>query len=223
MPTGNEGESPVFLILSPHPRQCAVLTPDLKTVRLTADAVAEAFRAPIAMDYRQPAEHLLSVTDLPPARREKAVQALITSWMGVEILTMGWLLRASPGAGPGTHIRQSRIIPEIAGWLAAYVLQDGLFLLAWWLIGRVVMDGQTDPGWVWAWALLLISIIPFQLASGWAQNQFSQAVSVMFKQRLLFGALRLNPDHIRHMGTGQMLERVNESDALESLALGGGL
>ncbi len=223
MPTRGEGESPVFLVLTPHPRRCSVLTPALKIVQFAAQDVADAFRAPISEQYQQSTEQLLRVADLSPQRRIKASRALITTWLGTEILPMGWLLRASPGSGLGAQIRQSRILPEIAGWLAAYALQDSLFLLSWWLIGRVVMDGQTDPGWVWAWALLLISIIPFQLASGWAQSQFSQAVSVLLKQRLLFGALRLNPDHIRHMGTGQMLERVNDSDSLESLALGGGL
>lgn len=223
LPTRDAGEAPLFLVLTPHPRQCSVLTPSLKTVRVPAQTVADAFRAPISVQYQQPAEQLLRVAELSPQRREKATRALINSWLGAEIIPMGWLLRASPSSNLGVQIRQSRIIPEVVGWLAAYALQDGLFLLSWWLIGRVVMDGQTDPGWVWAWALLLISIVPFQLASGWAQSQFSQGVSVLFKQRLLFGALRLNPDHIRQMGTGQMLERVNESDALESLALGGGL
>ncbi len=44
----------------------------------------------------------------------------------------------------------------------------------------------------------------------------------MLKKRLLYGALRLDPDEIKHQGVGQILGRVIESSAIESLALTGG-
>ena len=44
----------------------------------------------------------------------------------------------------------------------------------------------------------------------------------LLKQRLLSGALRLEPDEIRHQGVGQLLGRVIEAEAVESLALSGG-
>jgi ATP-binding cassette subfamily B protein len=46
--------------------------------------------------------------------------------------------------------------------------------------------------------------------------------SGLLKERLLCGALRLEPDEIRREGAGQLLGRVIESEALESLALSGG-
>jgi ATP-binding cassette subfamily B protein len=45
----------------------------------------------------------------------------------------------------------------------------------------------------------------------------------MFKQRLLFGALELDPETVRHKGTGQLLGQVIESSAIERLAIGGAL
>jgi ATP-binding cassette subfamily B protein len=45
----------------------------------------------------------------------------------------------------------------------------------------------------------------------------------LLKQRLLYGALKLQPEEIRAEGVGQMLGRVIESNAVESLALSGGL
>jgi ATP-binding cassette subfamily B protein len=42
------------------------------------------------------------------------------------------------------------------------------------------------------------------------------------KTRLLAGALRLEPEEIRHQGCGQLLGRVLEAEAVESLALSGG-
>ncbi|MGH9651445.1 MAG: hypothetical protein ACRD3I_13375, partial [Terriglobales bacterium] len=44
----------------------------------------------------------------------------------------------------------------------------------------------------------------------------------LLKQRLLAGALRLEPDETRRQGVGQLLGRVIEAEAVESLALSGG-
>src|SRR5207253_7791108 len=47
-------------------------------------------------------------------------------------------------------------------------------------------------------------------------------VGALLKQRLFFGALRMEADSIRHQGAGQLLGRVIESEAVEALALSGG-
>jgi len=44
----------------------------------------------------------------------------------------------------------------------------------------------------------------------------------LLKRRLLHGALRLEPEEIRHEGAGQLLGRVIEAQAIEALALSGG-
>ena len=223
MPGTSEAEPASFLILQKKGRDCAVLDPNLQLVRVSAEVVADAFREPLSAAYRDPAEQLLKLADIPEVRKSRVAGALIGSWLGAEIIPVGWLLRPSPGADLKIQIKQSKMVPEILGWLGAFALQDVLFLLAWWLIGRVVLDGQTDRGWVWAWVLLLVSAIPFQLGASWMQNRFSESLGVIFKQRLLFGALKMNPDDIRHLGMGQLLERVMEAESVEMLALGGGL
>ena len=55
------------------------------------------------------------------------------------------------------------------------------------------------------------------------QGALALGVGRLLKERLLIGALRLDPEEIRHQGAGQLLGRVLESDAVESLAVGGGL
>jgi ATP-binding cassette subfamily B protein len=56
----------------------------------------------------------------------------------------------------------------------------------------------------------------------WLQGVVSTRAGSALKQRLLAGALRLEPEEIRHRGTGELLGKVLESEALESFALGGG-
>ena len=73
-----------------------------------------------------------------------------------------------------------------------------------------------------AWALLLVTLIPFQLLALWYQGLFSVAAGGLLKKRLLEGALRLHPDEMRLQGSGHHLGRVIESEAVETLALRGG-
>jgi ATP-binding cassette subfamily B protein len=54
-------------------------------------------------------------------------------------------------------------------------------------------------------------------------GRFSIGAAHLLKQRLLFGALLLEPDEIRQNGVGGHLGSVLEAEAVESLALNGGL
>jgi ATP-binding cassette subfamily B protein len=60
------------------------------------------------------------------------------------------------------------------------------------------------------------------MAVTWLQGQIAIRAGGLLKERLLYGALRLEPDDIRRHGAGQLLGRVIETEAMESLALGGG-
>ncbi|MEO7274763.1 MAG: ABC transporter ATP-binding protein, partial [Vicinamibacterales bacterium] len=94
---------------------------------------------------------------------------------------------------------------------------------SWVLIGRGGLEGRTDWGWLTAWALLIATMVPLQIWTTWQQGALALSVGRLLKERLLVGALRLEPDEIRHQGAGQLLGRVLESDAVEALALGGGV
>ena len=55
------------------------------------------------------------------------------------------------------------------------------------------------------------------------QGRLAFGVGGLLKTRLLAGALRLAPEEMRHQGAGQFLGRVLEAEAVEGLALSGGL
>jgi ATP-binding cassette subfamily B protein len=57
----------------------------------------------------------------------------------------------------------------------------------------------------------------------WVQGKLALGAGAALKRHLLEGSLRLQPDEIRDQGVGNLLGRVIESEALESLALSGGL
>ncbi len=104
----------------------------------------------------------------------------------------------------------------------AHAIQYILFIIAWWVIGANVLNSRTGPGWLWLWALLLLTLVPFRVLITWLQGRIAISTGARLKQRLFFGALRLEPDSIRHQGVGQLLGRVIETEAVESLALSGG-
>ena len=107
--------------------------------------------------------------------------------------------------------------------VGGYAVQYLLWLLAWWVVGRAALQGRLDHGWLLAWALLLVTMVPFRLLATWAQGKFAIGAGGLLKRRLLAGALQLEPEEIRHQGAGQFLGRVLEAEAVEALALSGGL
>jgi ATP-binding cassette subfamily B protein len=78
-------------------------------------------------------------------------------------------------------------------------------------------------GWLIAWALILFSLLPLRVLNTWLQGLIAVNLGGLLQKRLLFGAMRLNPDEIRHEGAGQLMGRVFESEAIETLSLNGGI
>jgi len=97
-----------------------------------------------------------------------------------------------------------------------------LLITSWWLIGRAALSGHLDHGWLLAWALILLTLVPFHVFGTWLQGFIAINGGLLFKQRLLFGTLRLRPEEIRHKGVGQFLGEVMESEAVELLAVTSG-
>jgi ATP-binding cassette subfamily B protein len=127
-----------------------------------------------------------------------------------------------PSANFWFQLRQARVPQRLLALAGAHAIQYVLWILAWWVIGRNVFSGRSEGNWLLPWALLLLSLVPIRLLITWLQGRIAIAAGGKLKQRLFFGALRLEPDSIRHQGAGQLLGRVIESEAVEALALSGG-
>lgn len=80
-----------------------------------------------------------------------------------------------------------------------------------------------DPGWLTAWVLLLVSRIPLGMLSGRLQGDVKIQAGRLLKKRLLFGALRLEPDEVRRQGVGRLLGRALESQMFADFIINGGI
>jgi ATP-binding cassette subfamily B protein len=103
-----------------------------------------------------------------------------------------------------------------------FLAQLALALLAWWVVGRGALEGRLEPGWLWAWGLMLVSMVACQGAASWAAGKLAVHFGGLTKERLLEGILTLPPEEIHSRGVGQLLGSVLEADALAALARAGG-
>ncbi len=215
-------EPSFFVLLAKGRRTVQLLGPDRTLTRLSVTALAQALRASLAAPLIADVEQLLTQAQVPVQRRLKARQAILQERLGTKLIQGGWLLRRSPGASVLQQVWEAGLWHDMATFIGAYIVQYVLWLAAWAMIGRAAFQGRSEPSWLWAWSLLLLTILPFRLLATWAQGRFGVRAGMRLKARLLYGVLRLAPDEVRQQGFGQFLGRVVESDAVETLALNGG-
>ena len=224
------GASPHFLAMLGNRRRLvgrvyrvSLLGPDLRVHWVQPEVVRDAMCEPLVAPGLAAVDQLLAEAGVAETRRDHARRALLNEQLGAHQIEVGWLLRPSPRVSLWRQARQVRLWQPLLMLLGAALIQQVLLVVTWWIIGQGALSGHFEWVWLLAWALLLFTAIPFQLLVAWSQSQFAYAGGALIKQRLLYGALKLEPDDIRHEGMGQFLGRVMESEAVELLALNGGL
>ena len=217
-------EKPGFLaLLGSQRRRVMLLGPDLAVHRVPVEvlctACCHAVEAPLVAEV----EHVLDAVGVSGRHRQRARRAMLGERLSGTRLGECWVLRLPADASFWQQMRQAHLPRHLLGLLGAYATQYLCWILAWWLLGRGALQGRLDPAWLMAWGLLLVTLIPLRLWSTWVQGRLAFGVGGLLKTRLLAGALRLAPEEMRHQGAGQFLGRVLEAEAVEALALSGGL
>jgi ABC-type multidrug transport system fused ATPase/permease subunit len=214
---------PRFLALLKGARgKAVILCPDLRLRRLSL----EALRALLTHSYdaylAEQIDQVLVDAEVPVERLPRARKAILRDQLGSMRIEAGWLLRLPPSASLHNQFRHAGVYRPVAIMMGMYFIQQLLSVASWFVIGRGIFQGHFDMGWLLAWAILLLSTIPVQIIVSDAQSELSMGAGALFKQRLILGTLKLDPEEIRHLGMGQFLNRVMESEAVEMLALSGG-
>jgi ATP-binding cassette subfamily B protein len=209
-------------LLAGSTRRASILCPDLRIRRLRMDVIRTALCAPFEYQVGETVDRILLDAEVPVERRQRARRAILREQLGPIRIEAGWLLRLSPGTGLHSQFRDAGVYRPVFILIGMYFIQQLLTIASWYVIGRGVFQGHFDLGWLFAWGILLFSIIPVQIIVSDAQSELSMGAGAVFKQRLIHGTLKLEPEEIRHQGMGQYLGRVMESEAVELLALSGG-
>ncbi len=217
------GEAPTFLLLVRGRRRHAVLLDlDGRPCRVPVLEIAARLREPVEGPLRPGIDRVLTEAGIPEERRARARGALLRERVAMVRFHGCWILRLTPGAGLVRQLVHTGLHRKLLTFFVAHALQYLLMILAWSVIGRAALEGRIEREWLVAWALLLVTqIAPAQLEA-WTQGLFAIGAGALIKLRLLYGALRLDPEAIRSEGAGQLLARVVESSAIESMALNAG-
>jgi ATP-binding cassette, subfamily B, bacterial len=212
-----------FLALVEAGRRVAVvLGCDGVRHRVRVSELAARLRRDVEAPVAPMVEALVAEAGIPAGRRPQAGAAIMRDRFGSAPIALCWLLRLRPDAPFREHLRQARLTRHLVIFSAAYLAQSCVSVAAWWIVGRAALEGRFDAGALFAWIFLLLMVVPLALVAGWSQGVFAIGAGGFLKLRLLFGALRLEPDETRHQGVGKHLARVIESESIESLMLAAG-
>jgi len=209
-------------VLGRNKRRVSVLAPDLRAVSLRLDTARTLLCCALEETVAPEVDRLLDETGIPEARRGIARSALLLERLRTKEVGGCWQLRQSPGATFWSQAKRAGLPRRLGTLLVAHAAEYFLLITSWWLIGLATLSGHLDNGWLLAWALILLTIVPFHVFGTWLQGFIAVNGGLLFKQRLLFGTLRLRPEEIRHKGVGQFLGEVMESEAVELLAVTAG-
>jgi ATP-binding cassette subfamily B protein len=216
-------DRPTFLALvEASRRRVTVIGPDRQRHQLHPARVAGWLRlssdAPLAPEV----DRLLVDAGISESRRSRARAAILRDRIGSALIGGCWLLRLPAHAPFRHHLRHARLRRHLLAFCVSHTLYTAAWATSWWIVGRAAFEGRFNEGALLAWTFLLFTLVPLGLLTTWSQGVFAIGTAALLKQRLLAGALRLDPDQTRHQGVGQHLARVFESEAIESLALIGG-
>jgi ATP-binding cassette subfamily B protein len=199
-----------------------VLGPDGATRQVPGELVrarlCSAAEAPLAPQI----DDVLEAAGVPADRRERARAKLLSERLANFPVATAWMLRDAPAAHPAVLAGRLRLGTRLAALVLLYAFQYILGLAGWAMIGEGALSGRFDRGWLFAWLLLLLTLVPFRLLTTFVSGVLAIDVGALIKQRLLAGALQLEPDAIRQRGAGQLLGVVLESGAIEQFAVTGG-
>jgi ATP-binding cassette subfamily B protein len=218
---GTRSEARFLLLLTAQRSTALVLGPDHQTRRVPVASLRDALRGELDAHLGPEVDRLLAEAEVPASRRGKAHAAILAERLAAQQIGGCWILDFPPGASFWAAARRARLPGRAAVLVLAHMMQHALLLVSWWVLGLGVLQGRLDRGWLLAWALLLLTVVPFRALELWSAGVLMARAGRLFKRRLMMGALKIEPEEIRHQGAGQLLSRILNAEALEFLALTG--
>jgi ATP-binding cassette subfamily B protein len=211
-----------LVLLASGWRRAVLIDPGLRKRKVSTKIICSTIREPLERSLTPQLDRLLEKVGVAQHRRHKARSVILRERLSAIPISGFWPLRLPPGVGFLRQLRRAGVLRNTAVLAGAHAVQYALSLLAWFVIGGAALKGRLDYSTLLAWTMLLLTTIPLRLLTTWKQGVSAIRAGGLLKQRLLYGALRLDPDQIRHQGAGQLLGRIIETDAVETMALNGG-
>ncbi len=219
-----QNESPrLLIILTQMGKACRLIGNDGKIYTVPVDQIRAALCDSLEAALEPEIDQLFSRAGGSARKMAKARTQILNERLAHQTIGGCWQITPQPSISFWHQIKLAKV-PRLAfSFLAFHAIQYGLFLLSWWAMGQSVFAGDIQQNWLAIWAILILSLVPFRLEVTWLQGRIAVRIGKLLQKRLLFGSLKMHPDEIRHMGVGQLMGRVFESETVETLAVNGGL
>jgi len=201
-----------------------VIGADGQVVVCDTAALGATLRAPVEAEARAGIEATVERAGIEGPRRAAVADALLRASLGGVRVAEGERLRpARPSMW--SALRDGGVTVRAASSVVGYLVQLTLVAGLWWVVGAraVATDAGGGGASFGVIAAIIAALVGVRLASSWAAGRLAIDGGAILRQRLLQGLLALDTESTRAQGIGQLLGRVVETEALESLALGGGL
>ncbi len=218
-------ENAYVAVLTGRGGKLSVLTPNLAVRPVSARDLAAAIREPAERVLRAELAGTLREAGLADSnsKQGRTLDLLLDEQASGKTFDQCWILRGQTGNGVFRLLRESNALKNAGALVVAHAGQYLLWIASWAVLGSLSFSGHMDRGWLLGWALLLITPIPFQLATTWLQGTFAIGLGGYLKRRLLCGSLRLASDEMRRGGIGSFLGQALEAESIETLAVSGGI
>jgi len=213
-------ERGVVAVIRRRGRDVEVVAPDGARSWCAIAELADAMRAPALARVTPDVEAIVAAARVP---RQQRVRAAVLETRLLRVSLDGIvLIRRRIEAPIDHHARDLGVARRLAAIAALHIVGYVMLLAGWWAIGRTVLSGELDTGWLVAWALLVATGVVARHRASSAAGTLAIDAAGALRLRLLAGALRLPADLVRGEGVGHSLGRVLEAHALETLAITGG-
>lgn len=222
VPASGERPAGLLAVVRGGRRWLTVLAPDLRRHRVATREVVAELGSELTLKLTPKLAPMLDRAGLRGRRRRRALRSMLAERLRGARVGRAWLLRLPPGAGFGAQMRNEGVFRDAGLFVIAYAVGYALLLGSWWTLGRGALEGRLVADWLLAWALILLTMLPVRVVSGWSRAQLTVRSGALLKRRLLAGALRLSSDEMRHDGAGRFLGRVLESEEVEQKIMAGG-
>ncbi|HXU03440.1 MAG TPA: ABC transporter ATP-binding protein [Polyangia bacterium] len=216
------GAGALLGVVSADSDRVHVVGRDGEPVACDAAALCAYLRAPAEIEARPGIAATVERAGIEGPRGDDIAAALLRASLGAERVAEGerlrparrsmWSALRDTGAG-------GRAAASVVGYLAQLALVAGL----WAIVGARAVAADVAGGSLGIIAAIIAALVGVRLASSWAAGRLAIDGGAVLRERLLHGLLALDTESTRAEGIGQLLGRVVETEALESLALGGGL
>lgn len=219
-----DSAEPLFIVIAGSAGKTFIaVSPDLKKVRLHWEVLRNLLFRRQRLALLPELERLLEYAAVSSRRRNCSLQLLLDECLADARVAGCWTLRLRAGASIWRHARAQGLPLKFGLLLVSYAAAYLVWLLSWWVLGSSALQGRFDRGWIGAWALLLLTMVPLRLFATWMQGVTAAEAGWVCRQKLLHETLGLNPDELRSSGIGHFLGWALELEAIERAGFTGGV